>query len=117
MKKLAITLFLALGAISLQAHGLNGAWDLVSTGTPHGDMHYQVTFVHGAGTALTAEMTLFDNKIPMSGEAKDGTFRVSGDNQGSTLTLSGKLKADGTIEGFLSNEQGDLTFTGTRAKR
>ena len=71
MKKLAITLFLALGAMSLQAHALNGTWDLVSTGTPHGDMHYQVTFAHGAGT----------------------------------------------LEGFLSSEQGDLTFTGARAKR
>ncbi len=112
-----MTLFIALGAISLQAQSLNGTWDLVSTGTPHGDMHYQVAFLHGAGNALTAEMTLFDNKIAMTGEAKDGTFRVSGDYQGSTLTLSGKTKADGTLEGFLSSEQGDLTFTGTRAKR
>ena len=106
----------ALGTVGLWAHGLNGTWDLDSKGGPHGDMTFQVTFTHGEGTALTARMTIFDSKIDMSGEAKDGAFSVSGDNKGSKLSLSGKLKADGTLEGYLSNEQGDLRFTGARAK-
>jgi hypothetical protein len=95
---------------------LNGTWNLRATGTPHGDLHFQARFTVGAGKALTATVTLFDNPVEMSGEADGATFRVSGDGGGGTLTLSGKLKADGTLEGFLSNEQGDLLFTGTRAK-
>ena len=116
MKKLAIALILALAATTLDAQSLNGSWNLVSTGTPHGDMHYQVTFASGEGSALRADLTLFGSTVAMTGEVKDGTFRVSGDGHGSTLTLSGKIKSDGTLEGFLSSEQGDLTFTGTRAK-
>lgn len=96
---------------------LNGTWNLTATGTPHGDLHFQVRFTHGAGKALSATVTLFDNPIEMTGEADAGAFRVSGgSSSGGTLTLSGKLKSDGTLEGFLSNEQGDLLFKGTRAK-
>ena len=96
---------------------LAGTWNLVATGTPHGDLHFQARFTHGAGKALSATVTLFDNPIEMTGEADAGAFRVSGDSSsGGTLTLSGKLKTDGTLEGFLSNDQGDLLFKGTRAK-
>ena len=95
---------------------LNGTWNLISTGTPHGDLHFQARFTRGAGTALSATVTLFDNPIEMTGETDGAAFRVSGEGGGGTLTLSGKLKADGTLEGFLSSERGDLLFTGTRAK-
>lgn len=113
----AAALVLAAVTVPLAAQQtLNGTWNLTATGTPHGDLHFQARFTQGAGKALTATVTLFDNPIEMSGEGDTQTFRVSGDGGGGTLTLSGKLKADGTLEGFLSNEQGDLLFTGTRAK-
>jgi hypothetical protein len=112
----AAALVLAIPAATHAAETLNGTWNLTATGTPHGDLHFQARFTQGAGKALSATVTLFDNSIEMTGEGDGATFRVSGDGGGGTLTLSGKLKADGTLEGFLSNEQGDLLFTGTRAK-
>jgi hypothetical protein len=116
-------LFLAAAALALfasaasAAPSLNGRWDLLAKDTPHGDMHLQVTFTEGAGTALAAELLLFDQKIEMTGEHNRDGFAVSGDHSGGNLTLSGKLKADGTLEGFLSSERGDLVWTGTRAKQ
>jgi hypothetical protein len=124
LSKLAVSLaaaaalvFIAGGAVPLAAQNqsLTGTWNLTATGTPHGDLHFQAKFTHGAGKALTATVTLFDNPIAMTGEADAGAFRVSGEGGGGTLTLSGKLKSDGTLEGFLSNEQGDLLFTGKKA--
>jgi hypothetical protein len=107
----------AVTAASLAAHGLNGTWDLLSKGGPHGDMQFQVTFTHGDGTKLSATLSMFNSKVDMTGEAKDGSFTVKGENNGSKLTMTGKLKADGTLEGFLSNEQGDLVWTGKRAQQ
>lgn len=115
MKTLALALTISLATVAVSAHSLNGSWNLVAVGTPHGDVHFQATFAHGAGNALAATVTLFDAKIEMTGEAKDGAFTVAGEHQGGTLTLSGKLKTDGTLAGFMSTEQGDLTWTGTRA--
>jgi hypothetical protein len=115
MKQIALAFVLALATAAAGAQSLNGSWNLVAQGTPHGDLHFQATFAHGAGNALTATVTLFDMKIDMTGEFKDDAFTVSGAHQGGTLSLSGKLRADGTLAGFMSNEQGDLTWTGTRA--
>ena len=96
---------------------LNGTWDLLSPDTPHGELRFQVTFTQGAGTALAAELRLFDQKLEMTGERKGDTFAVRGASGGGDLALSGKLRADGTLEGFLSSERGDLIWTGTRAKQ
>jgi hypothetical protein len=116
-------LFLAGAALALlasaasAAQSLNGAWDLLSTDTPHGELRFQVTFTEGAGTALSAEVLLFDQKIEMSGERKGDAFAVRGAHAGGDLALSGKVRGDGTLEGFLSSERGDLIWTGTRAKQ
>ncbi len=117
MKRLALALTIACATVAVTAQALNGSWNLVAEGTPHGDVHFQVTFAPGTGNALAATVTLFDTRIEMTGESKDGAFTVAGEHQGGTLTLSGKLKADGTLAGFMSTERGDLTWTGTRAAK
>lgn len=109
-------LVLIFATASAQSPALDGTWNLTATGTPHGDLHFTVVFKQGAGKALTATVTLFDNPIEMTGEITGGAFSVSGEGGGGVLTLSGKLKAGDTLEGFLSNEQGDLLYTGKRAK-
>ena len=90
---------------------------MLSKDTPHGELRFQVTFTQEAGTALAAEMLLFEQKIEMAGERNGDAFAVKGPHAGGELRLSGKRKADGTLEGFLSSEQGDLIWTGTRAKQ
>ena len=114
---LAGAAFALLATAPSAAQSLNGTWDLLSKDSPHGELRFQVTFTQGAGTALAAEVRLFDQKIEMTGERDGDAFAVRGGHAGGDLALSGKLRDDGTLEGFLSSERGDLIWTGTRAKR
>lgn len=94
-----------------------GKWALVSKDTPHGEMRMEVAITQSdRSNKISVEMVLFGNKVAMAGEATDNAFTVKGRHHDMELTLTGKLKTDGTLEGFLSTEQGDLTYSGTRVK-
>lgn len=114
---LAAAACVLLASAAAAAESLNGRWDLLSKDTPHGDLHFQVTFTQGADGELGADLLLFDQKIELAGGRRGDAFAVRGAHAGGELALTGRLRADGTLEGFLSTERGDLVFTGTRAKQ
>jgi hypothetical protein len=59
--------------------------------TPHGDLQVAGEFIDGALTLATA---------------------AGGESQ---ITLTAKLKDHGTLDGFLSSQLGDMTWTAERA--
>ncbi len=102
------------------APNIAGRWTLTtSPDGPHGAATMGLVLKQD-GRKVTATLTPpHGGEIPLEGEFVDGTLKLSTRSQGGEAphaTLTGKLKDNGTLAGYLSGERGDMTWTAERVK-
>jgi hypothetical protein len=100
-----------------EAPGAAGKWTL-SAETPHGAMDFQLALKQD-GAKLTGTFTTPAGDIPVEGEVVKGvlTFKMTQAPDGyPALAFKARLKDDGTMAGTMSSDNGDMAFTGKRAK-
>lgn len=69
------------------------------------------------GPKLTGTLVVMGKSIPVDGEFNDGALKLStGPDEADPITLTGKLKDDGTLEGLTTTRHGTMTWTAERLK-
>lgn len=94
-----------------------GNWTL-SAETPHGTMSFGLALKQDGGK-LTGTLTTADGESPIEGTATKDTVNFKTTQQMgpmSILTISGRLKTDGTMGGTVSSEMGDVAFVAKRSR-
>jgi hypothetical protein len=90
-----------------------GRWNM-SVKSPHGDTSMTLTLEQN-GRIVTGAFNPHGDDLKVEGEFADGALTLA--TTGSTgpgVTFKARLKDDGTLEGFLSSEMGDMTWTARR---
>jgi hypothetical protein len=99
------------------APAVAGTWTL-SAETPHGAMDFTLTLKQD-GEKLTGTFVTQGGEIPVAGEAAKGTLTFKMTKQPENypmLSFKARLKDDGSMTGTMSSDNGDMAFTGKRAK-
>jgi hypothetical protein len=117
----ALTLISA-AAVSAQDGGKSaasvaGTWTVsVAAQGPHGAMSAELTLEQD-GRKVSGRLAAHGSEHALEGKFEDGTLTLAtGDNDTRQLTLTAKLKDDGTLDGYLSGPMGDVRWTAARAK-
>jgi hypothetical protein len=92
-----------------------GHWTLSIKGSPHGDVTMGLA-LEQKGRRVTGTFATPHGELQVSGEFTEGELTLATPAGGDPrITLSAKLKDDTTLDGYLSSEMGDMTWTATRA--
>jgi hypothetical protein len=98
------------------APGVAGRWTMSVKGSPHGDI---TTGLHLAqeGKKVTGTFaTPHGDDLQVDGEFVGDTLTLATPGGGDArITMKAKLKDDGTLDGYLSSQMGDMTWTAKRA--
>ena len=118
----AAALFAAVPAISAQADkkasaSVAGKWTMAVDGGPHGNMTMGLTLKQ-EGTHVTGSFASPHGDMPVDGDFSEGVLRLSttGGNADSHIRFEARLKDDGSLDGYLSSEMGDMRWTAQRTK-
>jgi hypothetical protein len=120
LASVALALLVAVGVTTQpQAveDGVAGTWTLTVKGpAAHGDLTATLVLKQD-GKKVTGQFAAHGNEHSLDGEYAEGTLTLeSPDAQADrSLSLTAKLKADGTLSGYLSSAMGDMPFTGKRS--
>jgi hypothetical protein len=102
---------------SAATDGVAGTWTLTVKGpAAHGDLTATLILKQD-GKAITGQFSAHGNEHDLKGEY-DGTTLTLESPEGPSdraLSLTAKLKDDGTLAGYLSSPMGDMPFTGRRS--
>lgn len=95
-------------------NGVAGQWTL-SVKSPHGDVQMTLDLVQeGKKVSGTLETPHGDN-LPIDGEYTEGTLTLATPGTSDMrITMTAKLKDNGTLDGYLSSQMGDMTWTAKR---
>ena len=95
-----------------------GTWALAIKGpAAHGDVSAGLVLAQ-RGSQVTGTFSAHGADRSVKGEFKESTLTLStgsGDTN-QDLTLTAKLKTDGTLAGYLSGPMGDMQWTASRAR-
>jgi len=97
--------------------GVAGTWTLTVKGpAAHGDLTATLTLKQD-GKAITGQFSAHGNEHALKGEYDGNTLTLESADGPSdhSLSLTAKLKEDGTLAGYLSSSMGDMPFTGKRS--
>jgi hypothetical protein len=101
--------------VQKESAGVSGRWAM-TVKAPHGPMAMDLVLKQ-EGRKVTGTFSPHGEDMKLDGEFADGTLKVATPgSQASRITLTAKLKESGTLEGYLSSEMGDMTWTAERAK-
>ena len=95
-----------------------GTWALAIKGpAAHGDVSAGLVLAQ-KGSQVTGTFSAHGADHSVKGEFKEGTLSLSAGSgeANQDLTLTAKLKADGTLAGYLSGPMGDMQWTASRAR-
>jgi len=121
MKRACMAAFaiLAIAATAIAAPSLTGDWAMKVEGGPHGDATMGLTLKQ-EGTKVTGTFsTGHSADMAVSGQFTDGELKietVAGDAD-SKIIFSARLKADGTLAGYVSSQMGDMKWSASRVTR
>lgn len=96
--------------------GIAGEWTLAVKGpAAHGDITATLSLT-AEGTKVTGRLTAHGNEHQVEGQFADGTLtlEVPEAPAGRALSITARLKDDGTLSGYVSSPDGDMPFTGKR---
>ena len=94
-----------------------GTWTM-SVDSPHGAMTLGLALKQ-EGKTITGTFASPHGDLEIEGEFADPTLKLattSHDSHFGDMTFNAKLKADGTLDGYLSSTMGDMKWTAQRAK-
>jgi hypothetical protein len=92
-----------------------GKWTL-SVDTPHGDTLMGLE-LRQDGKKISGTLATPHGEVRLEGEQADGKLTLATIASDSPqMTLTGALKEDGTMAGYLSSERGDMKWTAERSK-
>jgi hypothetical protein len=101
---------------------VDGRWTMHVKGGPHGDMTMNLELAQGSekdskkdSRKITGTFTTPHGDLPVEGELVDATLTIATTGGDTQVSLTAKLKENGTLEGYLSSQMGDMTWTARRA--
>jgi hypothetical protein len=97
---------------------VDGRWTMYIKGGPHGDMTMSLELAQDSNKdskRVTGTFTTPHGDLPVEGELVDATLTIATTGGDTQVTLTAKLKENGTLEGYLSSQMGDMTWTASRA--
>jgi hypothetical protein len=118
MKIVAAIVLVMAGAAYAAAADVTGTWTMSVKGGPHGDATMGLV-LEQEGTRVTGTFSSgHAADMAVSGAFEDNALKLetSGDDH-AKIVFSAKLKADGTLAGYVSSPMGDMTWTAARADR
>jgi hypothetical protein len=113
----AMALAAAVTAGAAAAADVTGTWTMSVKGGPHGDATMGLVLKQ-EGTRVSGTFSSgHAADMAVSGEFEDGVLKLetSGDEH-AKIVFGAKLKADGTLAGYVSSPMGDMTWTAARAE-
>jgi len=98
------------------APGVAGRWTMSVKGGPHGDATMGLA-LEQKGTQISGIFaTPHGDDLQVQGEFAAGTLTLATPGGGDAkITMTAKLKDDGTLDGYMSSQLGDMTWTARRA--
>lgn len=117
MKQLALAVALVVGSLPGVAADatVTGTWTMNVEGGPHGNATMGLVLKQD-GTKVTGTFSSGHSAdMEVAGQFKDGQLDVETQGGDSRIIFSAKLKADGTLSGYISSAMGDMKWTASRA--
>jgi uncharacterized beta-barrel protein YwiB (DUF1934 family) len=93
---------------------VDGRWTMYIKGGPHGDMTMNLELAQD-GHKVTGTFTTPHGDLPVEGELVDATLTIATSGGDTQVSLTAKVKENGTLEGYLSSQMGDMTWTASRS--
>ena len=98
------------------APGIAGRWTMSVKGGPHGDATMGLALEQKGKQVSGTFATPHGDDLQVQGEFAEGTLTLATPGGGDAkITMTAKLKDDGTLDGYLSSQMGDMTWTARRA--
>ena len=98
------------------ASSVTGRWTMSVKGGPHGDTPMGLVLEQKGKKVTGTFATPHGDDLPVDGEFAEGTLSIATAGGGDArISLTAKLKADDTLEGYLSSQMGDMTWTARRS--
>jgi hypothetical protein len=94
--------------------GVDGRWTMSVKGGPHGDMTMNLELTQ-EGKKVGGTFATPHGDLPVEGEFVDAKLTIATSGGDTRVSLTAKLRENGTLEGYLSSEMGDMTWTATRS--
>jgi hypothetical protein len=92
-----------------------GTWTM-SVKSPHGDVPMTLTLAQ-EGRKVTGTFNPHGEEVQVVGEFVNGALTLAtGESAALRVTLKAQLKEQGTLDGYLSSERGDMPWTAERIK-
>jgi hypothetical protein len=87
-------------------------------GSPHGDVTMGLELTQEGKKVSGTFATPHGDDLQVAGEFGEGTLTLATTSGGeSKITMTAKMKEDGTLDGYLSSQMGDMTWTARRVTR
>ncbi len=100
------------------AASVTGRWSMSVKGSPHGDVTMGLELTQEGKKVSGTFATPHGDDLQVAGEFAEGTLTLATTSGGeSKITMTAKLKEDGTLDGYLSSQMGDMTWTARRVTR
>ena len=100
------------------AASVTGRWSLSVKGSPHGDVTMGLELTQEGKKVSGTFATPHGDDLQVAGEFAEGTLTLATTSGGeSKISMTAKLKEDGTLDGYLSSQMGDMTWTARRVTR
>ena len=91
-----------------------GRWTMSVKGGPHGDVTMNLELAQN-GRKISGTFDTPHGGLPVEGEFVDATLTIATPSGSDTpISVTAKLKADDLLEGYLSSQMGDMTWTARR---
>ena len=98
------------------APGVAGRWTMSVKGGPHGDATMGLALEQKGKEVSGIFATPHGDDLHVQGAFAEGTLTLATPGGGDAkITMTAKLKDDGTLDGYLSSQLGDMTWTARRA--
>jgi hypothetical protein len=100
------------------APSVTGRWSMSVKGSPHGDVTMGLELTQEGKKVSGTFATPHGDDLQVAGEFAENTLNLATTNGGeSKISMTAKLKEDGTLDGYLSSQMGDMTWTARRVTR
>jgi len=97
------------------APSVAGRWTMSVKGGPHGDVTMGLDLAQD-GKKVSGTFATPHGDLLVEGELVEATLTIATPGGGdSQISLTAKLKENGTLEGYLSSQMGDMTWTASRS--